>query len=239
MNLSRFCLLVFALGLLACKTQEAPRAETAEKPAESKGHTLLKSETEIRFVIVSNSAGPITGRFPDGLTGELDADGTGKVEIQLDTLKTVDQNNVENPLRDGNVIEAFFGVRPSAVFPEPVDEAWSALAGKLERSIQKATFEITSSPGIHGTATLGSLEGNLKLWKTISIPLSFPVSITRSADRMVLTSTDSVTFDLEQVLGSELRKSLFDTMLAAGCAHQPGIQNQVEITLEKVTLVAR
>ena len=82
----------------------------------------------------------------------------------------------------------------------------------------------------------GSLSGNLILWDKISIPLNFPINVSRAGEQVTLSSSQPVSFDLEQVLGSELRKLTFDTMLAAGCAHQPGIQNKVDITLHKVVL---
>jgi len=241
MNLSRLSLLLLVFGLVACGTSDTPHEETAETPAETEpsGYNLVGAETEMHFVIVSNSAGPVTVRFPGGLSGELSEDGTGKVDVQLDKMYSLDQNKLENPLRDANVVEAFFGVRPSAVFPEKVDEAWSKLSGMIERNVATATFEITASPGLMGDADTGSLDGKLELWNTIEVPLSLPVSIARTGDRIEVSSTEPVSFDLEEVLGSELRKLTFDTMLAAGCAHQPGIQNKVEITIDKAVFAAR
>ena len=53
-----------------------------------------------------------------------------------------------------------------------------------------------------------------------------------------MASTAPVSFDLEQVLGKNLRKLAFDTMLAAGCAHQPGIQNTVTLEITNAVFEA-
>lgn len=244
-NVVLLCLLA---SLLACSTNEAPttqaknEAEPAAKPSTTE-YELVGAETDISFVIVSNSAGPITARFPNGTAGSLNSEGKGTFTVQLDTMKTLDQNDLDNPLRDANVIEAFFGVRPSAVLPEPVDKAWEALAGKLERSVAKARFEVTDTSGLIDLAAQsggsGSLSGNLVLWNKISVPLTFKTQMNHHGEKITLSSSEAVTIDLEEVLGAELRKLAFDTMLAAGCAHQPGIQNQVAISLNKVTLALK
>ncbi|MDJ0835455.1 MAG: YceI family protein [Acidobacteriota bacterium] len=238
----RMAVLGLVLVSLACSKSETPAPEKAGNSApETKvaagGYELDSAETDVSFMIVSNSAGPITARFPKGVSGSLDASGKGTVSIQLDTMYSLDQNNLENPLRDANVIEAFFGVRPSAILPEPVDKAWEALAGKIERSVATARFEISEATGLD-TAT-GNLTGNLVIWNKISVPLTFAVNVTRADNRVELTSTAPVAFDLIEVLGADLRKLTFDTMLAAGCAHQPGIQNKVEISLNKVVMNAK
>ena len=241
MYLIRLLLVALTLVLCACGTgdQPATTADATEPAAEPVRYELIGAETDLRFVIVSNSAGPVTVRFPGGLEGALGEDGKGSFSIQLDTFKSLDQNNLENPLRDSNTVEAFFGVRPSAIFPAEVDAAWEKLTGKLERSVAKAQFEVTESDLIGSDAANGTLSGNLKLWNTVSVPLSFPVSVTRAEGRVEFASTAPVAFDLEEVLGSDLRKLTFDTMLAAGCAHQPGIQNKVEITLDRVVLARK
>jgi len=242
----KLSVLVMVLMTLACTQSEppAPQPEKTPEPVaqtEPPGYTLVGAETDFSFVIVSNSAGPVTGRFPNGASGTLDPTGAGNVEIQLALMKSLDKTNTENPLRDANVVEAFFGVRPSRVMREPVDKAWALLTDKLERSVTRARFEIEKTEGIDvadGTQGEGSMTGNLVLWNKISIPLTFPVSTSRTGNRVELVGTAPVSFDLEEVLGSELRKLLFDTMLAAGCAHQPGIQNQVEITIARAVFTA-
>ena len=248
----KYRLPLFALTLIAlsfCNSEPPkPVAETPDEPvvetkAQPSGYALESGETDISFVIVSNSAGPITARFPNGCEGSLDASGVGSFTIQLDTMKSLDQNDLENPLRDDNVIEAFFGVRPSKIFPEPVDKAWALLTDKLERSVAKARFEVSATEGLaalaDGGSGAGSMTGNLVLWNKVSTPLVFPVNMTRSGDHLEMTSTAPASLDLERVLGPDLRKLIFDTMLAAGCAHQPGIQNTVEINLHKVVFHAQ
>ena len=241
MNKMPLAILALVLATMACtKTEEStptPEHPAAESVPKSGGFDLVGAETDISFLIVSNSAGPITGRFPNGVSGSLDASGKGSVAIQLDTMKSLDKNDAENPLRDANVVEAFFGVRPSALLPEPVDKAWAAIADKLERSVATARFDISATEGLD--AATGSMTGNLVLWNKVSIPLTFAVTVTRSGDRLELASSAPASFDLEEVMGADLRKLTFDTMLAAGCAHQPGIQNKVEITLHKVVLNAK
>jgi len=245
MTISRMCVLAIAMLALGCnnKTEKQPVAKTAPEAApveQATGYEIVTAETEFHFEIVSNSAGPIRVWFPEGVSGNLNDDGTGTVTVQLDKMYSLDQNDLENPLRDANVVEAFFGVRPSAIFPAQVDEAWQKLTGMIQRSVPNARFEITKSEGIvSGDATTGSMTGNLVLWNKISVPLTLPVSVTRSETGIELASTEPVSFDLIEALGADLRKLTFDTMLAAGCAHQPGIQNEVTITLDKVILAKR
>ncbi len=243
----RLSVLALVLLTLACSKSEAPAPQAEKSPepaaqANEASYELVSAETDISFLIVSNSAGPITGHFPNGASGSLGADGAGSFNIQLDTLNSVDKEGVENPLRDANVVEAFFGVRPSAVMPGPVDEAWSLLTDKLERSVANARFEVKSTEGLEvedGASGEGSMAGNLVLWNKISIPLTIPLNISRSGDRVEISSTAAASLDLEEVLGTDLRKLVFDTMLAAGCAHQPGIQNKVDITIGKAVFTVK
>jgi hypothetical protein len=212
-----------------------------EAPQGDQVYVVDAAATDAHFTIVSNSAGPVTGRFPEGYQGWLNlADGKGKFAAQIDNLKTFTQDGMGLALRDQNVIEAFFGVRPSSILPEPVDKAWQALSGKLQRNVQLAGFEIESIDGLSGLAdgatAQGSLDGNLVFWDTITVSVRFPVEATRSGDTITLSSTEKVTINLVDVMGQSLRDLAFQTMLAAGCAHQPGIQNDVVIGLDKVVL---
>lgn len=225
-------MIVFFLGCNTAQQAESEQpAAAAEKTPQAVSYTLDSAATDVQFLIVSNSAGPIVARFPEGASGSLDASGKGSLSIKLDTMHSLDQYKAENPLRDANVIEAFFGVRPSAVMKEAVDTAWTHLEGKLDRNVATARFDVSALEGMGGGA--GKLTGNLVLWNKVSVPLSFPVNVTATETGLELVSTESVSFDLEQVLGADLRKLAFDTMLAAGCAHQPGIQNKVDITINK------
>ncbi len=259
------CVLVMGMGIIAChqgshhggspegseKAPEQPPAEEpaaneqgsgfemTDPPAEGDVYHVLADETDISFVIVSNSAGPVTGRFPEGVTGWLNfSDGSGKISVQIDTLKTAATDGLDNPLRDANIVESFFGVRPSAILPEPVDAAWAKLEGMLMRNVANAGFEVTGIEGVDAaqTESAGSVSGRFVLWNRISMDLSFAVNANGEEGRLVLSSSEPVTIDLVQVLGEDLRNLVFDTMLAAGCAHQPGIQNQVAITLNKIVL---
>lgn len=212
-----------------------------EAPQGASVFVVDAAETDVHFTIVSNSAGKVTGRFPGGYQGWLDlAEGKGKFATQVDTLKTTTQDGMGLELRDQNVIEAFFGVRPSSTLPELVDKAWQAMAGKLERNIQIAGFEIDKVEGLSdladGASAQGSLAGKLVFWDTITASVSFPVEAKREGDMLTLASTETVTINLVDIMGQGLRDLAFQTMIAAGCAHQPGIQNEVVIGLDKVVL---
>ena len=221
------------------KTASPPETVESQEPARL---SIDPEGTEISFVIVSNSAGAVTARFPKGASGWIrpgDA-AEGQFAIQLDTMKSTTADGLENPVRDSNVVEAFFGVRPSALFPEPVDKAWEAIGDRLTRNVAKAVFEVKAVSGISDLADRatgpGSITGNLVLWKTISTEVTFSFNATRSGNAYHLHGTAPTVINLEDILGPELRKLAFDTMLAAACAHQPGIQNEVAINLHRVVL---
>lgn len=255
------CTLLVYIGMAACHQgkhdekpsdaaakapvqEPAPEAEgtgflVGEPPAGGDVYQVVAAETDVSFVIVSNSAGAITGHFPQGTAGWLNlSDQTGKFAIQLDTLKTTNEEGLEVPLRDANVVEAFFGVRPSALFAEAVDAAWAKLEGMLPRNVALAGFEVTGLEGVDASLpeSSGSINGRLVLWNKVNVDASFAVKAISAEGRLELSSSEPVTIDLAEVLGENLRNLVFETMLAAGCAHQPGIQNQVAITLEKVVL---
>lgn len=204
-------------------------------------YTVDTAETDMHFTIVSNSAGPVTGRFPTGYSGWLNlAEGKGKFAAKIDTLTTTTADGMGLERRDHNIIEAFFGVRPSVAMPEAVDKAWEALTGKIERNIPLAGFEIEKIDGLtdvaDGASGQGSLSGTLVFWDTITASVSFPVEAKREGDILTLSSTEQVTVNLVDIMGQSLRDLAFHTMIAAGCAHQPGIQNDVVIGLDKVVL---
>lgn len=215
--------------------------ELGQAPQADAAYTVDATQTDVHFTIVSNSAGPVTGRFPEGYKGWLDlGEGKGRFAVQLETLKTTTQDGMELERRDQNVLEAFFGIRPSSAMPEAVDQAWQALSGKLERNIQVAGFEIESVEGLKdladGASAQGALAGKLVFWDTITASVRFPVEATRSGDELTLSSTEKVTINMVDIMGQSLRDTVFQTMIAAGCAHQPGIQNDVVIGLDKVVL---
>jgi hypothetical protein len=200
--------------------------------------------TTVSFTIVSNSAGPITGVFPGGAAGALDAKASqGVFSIDLTKLTTSNKAGARNPVRDVSVIESFFGARPfaNAALKAAVDGAWQKVEGKIARGVATAAFVVDSVEGAAANpkveaAADGVVNGRLMLWDSVSIPLSFPVTASRTKDVMQVKGTAPAIFDIERVLGSPLRQALFDAMIAAGCAHQPGIQNAVTVNLETVTL---
>lgn len=216
----------------------------ALKPAPEKHPVwqIVAAETQVSFQIVSNSAGTITGTFAKGSQGWVDISQEkqpqGNFTIQLDTLKTRNAKGEGNPARDMNVIEAFFGVRDSATQAEPVRHVWSQLSHYLQHQVKTAGFEIAgmsnlkkNPDGKHGTA---EIQGFLYLWNSVRLPAQFPVAIEQQAGTMSIKSTAPFVFNLEQALGSQVRSLVFETLLAAGCAHQAGIQNQVSVSLDQV-----
>lgn len=243
MKLLRLVALFALVFSLACNNaDQADSAETTAQdtpPSETGSSFVINTEeTDLHFHIVSNSAGPIRGMFPKGVSGSLDQDGKGSLSIDINTLYSLDQNDLENPLRDSNVVEAFFGTRPHPFFAEKVDAAWALIGDQLQRGLNTATFEVTSATGLgnlaDGASETGQITGSLKIWNKIEVPLAFDVAMARTGNRVEVTTETGPTFNLETVLGADLRKLAFDTMLAAGCAHQPGIQNDVTINLTKV-----
>lgn len=216
----------------------------ALKPAPTK-HPVWKiaaAETQVSFQIVSNSAGTITGTFAKGSEGWVDISQEkqpqGNFALQLDTLKTHNAKGEGNPARDLNVIEAFFGVRDSSAQGEPVRHVWSKLSHYLQHHVKTAGFEITGMSNLKknpdGKQGSAEVQGYLYLWNSLRLPAQFFVTIEQQAEKMTIKSTSPFVFNLEQVLGSQVRSLVFETLLAAGCAHQAGIQNQVSVSLDQV-----
>ena len=222
-------------------------AGTHKIPAAPKGKgtwAVDPAATSVSFTIVSNSAGPITATFPGGAAGALDAKSKkGVFTVDLTKMTTTNKDGALNPLRDTNVIESFFGARPfaNAALKPAVDTAWQKLDGKIASGVAKAGLVVESVEGITdvkpGASGEGVVNGKLVLWDSVEVPMSFPVTVTRAKDVLEVKGTAPATFDIEKATGSPLRKALFDAMIAAGCAHQPGIQNAVTVNLDKVSLV--
>ena len=199
------------------------------------------------FTIVSNSAGVITGKLAGAAAGGFDAKAKkgpkGVVTVDLTKLVSTNKDGVGNPARDTNVIEAFFGARPFANADKKpaVEDAWKKLAGKLAGGVAQAGLVIDGVEG--GAADVkdkktadGVVNGKLVLWDSVEIPVSWPVKAERKGDVITVTGGAPAQFDIEKVTGSAIRKALFDNLLAAGCAHQPGIKNEVTVSLDQVTL---
>jgi hypothetical protein len=210
--------------------------------------------TSVSFTIVSNSAGLVTGKFDNAAAGAFDPKAKkGVFGVDLTKLVTSSVPKgatapAPNPVRDANVIESFFGARPFASTPAnaanapkkgDVDNAWKALAGKIASGVSTASLVVDSVEGAElakdGTSN-GTVNGKLELWESVEVPVSFPVTVEKKGDTMTVKGTAPSKLDIEKVTGSAIRKSLFDNMLAAGCAHQPGIQNEVTLNLDQVTL---
>jgi hypothetical protein len=216
-------------------------------PAAPKGKgvwTLDPAGTDVSFTIVSNSAGPITGRFPGGASGAFDPEKrTGVFAVDLTKLQSTNKDGAPNAVRDTNVLEAFFGARPlsNAALRPSVDAVWERIAAKIKPGVARAALVIDAVEGEaaapkEGATTEGVVNGRLVLWDSVAIPVAFPVTAARTKGVIELKGTAPATFSIEKATGSALRKALFDTMLAAGCAHQPGISNDVSVSLDKVTL---
>lgn len=213
-------------------------------PAGAGTWAVEPTATTVAFTIVSNSAGPITGRFPNATGGAFDEKaGKGVFTVDLTKMVTVNKDNAPNPVRDSNVIEAFFAARPFAIADkkQAVADTWAALAGKIASGVATAALVVETVEGAvlavkDGQSADGVVNGKLVLWESVEVPVSFPVTASRTGDAIEVTGTAPSTFNIEKATGSAIRKKLFDTMLAAGCAHQPGIQNDVSVALERVTL---
>jgi hypothetical protein len=226
---------------------EAGARKPPEPPTGKGSWEVDPAATAVSFTIVSNSAGPVTGHFPGGAAGALDAKGKGGVfTVDLTTMVTTTKDGSKNPLRDTNVIESFFGARPfaQAALKKKVEDAWRALAGKIANGVKTAALVVDSIEGEaakvkDGAAGDGVVNGRLILWESVEVPVSFPVTASRKGKVLEVKGQAPSVFDIEAVTGSAIRKKLFETMLAAGCAHQPGLQNTVSVALETVTLKQR
>lgn len=201
--------------------------------------------TQVSFTIVSNSAGVITGTFPNGAAGAFDAKARkGVFTIDLTKMTSVNKDKVANPVRDTNVIESFFAARPfaNAALKDAVAAAWQPLDGKIASGVSRAALVVDAVEGADvkdGATGDGVVNGKLLLWESVEIPVSFPVTIARKGKTIEVTGKGPASFDIEKATGSKLRKSLFNAMIAAGCAHQPGIKNDVTVSLDKVTLTQK
>lgn len=218
--------------------------KTPAPPTGAGAWTVDPASTTVAFTIVSNSAGPITGRFPNATSGSIDEkSGRGVFTVDLTRMVTVNKDNATNAVRDSNVIEAFFAARPFSIEErkQAVADVWSGLAGKIASGVSSAALVVDSVEGgatkvKDGETADGVVNGKLVLWESVEVPVSFPVTASRKGDAIEVKGTAPSTFNIEKATGSAVRKKLFDTMLAAGCAHQPGIQNDVSVALEQVTL---
>jgi hypothetical protein len=213
-----------------------------DAPAGKGAWVVDAAATSVSFTIVSNSAGPITATFPGGAAGALDGKTRkGVFTVDLTKMSSVNKDNVVNPARDTNVIESFFAARPfaNAALKDAVAAAWQPLDGKIQGGVARAALVVDSVEGADvkdGATADGVVNGSLLLWESVKVPVSFPVSVSRKGKTVEVTGKGPASFDIEKATGSKLRKLLFDAMIAAGCAHQPGIQNTVTVSLDKVTL---
>jgi hypothetical protein len=211
------------------------------------------ASTSVSFTIVSNSAGLVTGKLDNAASGAFDPKAKkGVFHVDLTKLVTTSSKAgappAPNPVRDANVIESFFGARPFASTPAnaanapkkpDVENSWKALTGKIASGVSTASLVVGSVEGAElakDGASNGTVNGKLELWDSVEVPVSWPVSVEKKGDTLTVKGTAPAKFDIEKVTGSAIRKALFDNMLAAGCAHQPGIQNEVSVMLDQVTL---
>ncbi len=220
----------------AHKIPEAPKGKTT--------WTVDPTGTDVSFTIVSNSAGPITGKLSGAAAGAYDAKSKkGVFTVDLTKLATVSKDGAGNPVRDANVVQAFFGAAPfaDAAHKTAVEGVWKTLSAKLQSGVTKAGLVLDGVEGDaatpkEGKSVEGTVNGKLVLWDSVEIPVSFPVTAEKKGDTIEVKSTAPAQFDIEKATGSVIRKGLFDSLLAAGCKHQPGIQNEVKVSLDKVTL---
>lgn len=216
-----------------------------QPPAGKSAWTVDPANTNVSFTIVSNSAGLITATFPGAAAGAFDAKSRkGVFTIDLTKMSSVNKDKVANPLRDINVVESFFAARPfaNAALKDAVAAAWKPLDGRIASGVSRAALVVDSVEGADvkdGATADGVVNGKLLLWESVEVPVSFPVSVTRKGKTIEVIGKGPSSFDIEKATGSKLRKMLFDAMIAAGCAHQPGIQNDVTVSLDKVTLTQK
>jgi hypothetical protein len=215
------------------------------KPGPTKGMWIVDAEqTVVSFTIVSNSAGPITGKFEKSATGSFDPKKrTGSFAVDLTKMTSTNKKGELNPVRDTNVIESFFAARPfaNAALAGAVADVWKRLDGKIASGVGTARLDIDNVEGAAATPKDGApvdgvVNGKLVLWDSIAVPVSFPVTVTKTKDDVEVKGTAPATFNIEAATGTPIRKALFDAMIAAGCAHQPGIQNDVAVSLDRVVL---
>lgn len=213
--------------------------------AETKTSSLWKvdaKETKVSFNIVSNSAGEITGSFPEGVQGWLSLDkenSRGAFNVKIDSMQTVNKEGKMNPLRDSNVKEAFFGLRDSMTNKDGVNKVWSEIGSQLEKGVSHAYFSIEGIKDLDiskNSTAQAKVFGKATFWGLVNVDLEFPIKAIMNKDTLTIEGTTPATFNLENILGKTVRDLIFKSMLEAGCAHQKGIQNDLKINLEKVVL---
>jgi|GEM_PF-2174394 len=229
--------------------------KAAAAPADA--WTIDTDATKVSFVIVSNSAGPVTGHFDKAAKGWLAKDGkSGQATVDLIQLRSVDKTGAENAVRDARVVHAFFGL-PLDAAPkdkaevskgamgaiDKVNAVWKKLDGVLPTGVAQAAYKLQGVDGLDkledGKPGDIMTHGSLVLWDSLEVHVMFPMTATKKGKTLTASSKKAVSINLEELLGKATRDTVFDTMLAAGCGHQAGIQSKVDITIDQLTLTMK
>lgn len=224
---------------------ENSAAEAYKIKVKSKKWDINTAKTKLHFTIVSGDSGEFKGTFNNGVDGFLKLDNEksrGSFFVRYSSMVTVNKAGKGNSLRDNNLVEAFFGVRDSKVAKEPVNEVWERLSGVLTKGIPYAQFEIDKVEGLKLASkkeAACNVKGRIILWDKIKIPAVFPVKATMNNNQLEIKGTKPFKFNLVKALGQSTRNTVFETLLAAGCPHKKGIQNDVTIYLDQIVFNKR
>ena len=232
---------------------KAHQAAFTATAAPANSWTIDGDKTEVSFTIVSKSAGPVSGTFPKGVKGYVAANGKGEVTIDLSSLVTTDKTGAGNDVRDARVVHAFFGVPLAAATSEKaaasktalsnlekVEAAWKKLEGVLAPGVKQAAYRISGVDGldklVDGKEGSLMLHGTLVLWDSLETHFMLPLKATKTGKTISASTKEAATLNLDKVLGKTTRDLVFETMLAAGCAHQAGLESAVSISIPKLHL---
>lgn len=206
---------------------------------------INSEKTKLHFTITTKTAVTISGYFPNGSSGEFYINKNkekshGEFKVNLSTLKSVNKEGKENPVRDMNVTEAFFGIKNSTIAKDAVNRLWDSLSGVLNKGVQEAVFTVDNLNNFKmkdNTTAQTKIKGHFLLWGRINIPVEFPVTAEMKKNTLEITGLKPAKFNLLSVLGEKNRDTIFETMIAAGCPHEQGIENDVNVYFDKVVLV--
>lgn len=200
---------------------------------------INSEKSKLHFTIGANPNVTITGYFPNGISGNLllnNEKSTGEFKVKIATLKSVNQLGKENPVRDMNVVESFFGTKNSSFAKDAVNRVWDSLTGVLDKGVQHASFKIKKVENLKMDSKTNAncvVKGDITLWGKINIPVDFPVKAEMKDNSLEILGDKPATFDLLKVLGDK-RDIVFETLKAAGCPHDAGVKNEVSIYLDKI-----
>lgn len=220
-------------------------AEVYQIKNKGKKWDINTEKTKLHFTVVSNDSGEFKGTFNNGVEGFLrlaNEKSKGSFFVRYSKMVTVNKAGKGNPLRDNNLVEAFFGVRDSKVAKKAVNDVWDKLSGVLKKGVSTAQFEIDKVEGLKLASKKEAscnVKGRVILWDKIEIPAVFPVKAKINNNELEIKGTKPFKFNLVKVLGQNTRNTVFQTLLAAGCPHKKGIQNDISIYLDTIVFDKR